>query len=451
MVGKHGRVRRDLFIAILVLMTFLPLVVYFYLQERGREQAAQRLVAHVEQTVNLTPQVKRQLAAILDQSGARSEAVTEEMERLVMADETIAYIQRADRKGNVLNSTSGAPERTHVPLLKDLPLGSPDIFAPAMARRLASAGPRSAPEFVVDIRLAPKVRGHALLGLSVEALDERLQEFQRPAHLSALQISILCVSILAVFSAYIYYLNRRTHALNAQLQQESRMAYIGTLASSLAHEVRNPLSSMKMNAQMLENRLGGLADHDDIEYFRTKITRIKGEVDRLEDSISHFLAFARPAPLRPEAVALNQVVGSILEVLEPQCQSRGVRLVRRFARGLPPVQLDPRQFAQAIENLVLNALQALGSGGTITVRTQAADGAIAVAVADDGPGIPPEVQSKIFDVFFTTRDGGTGLGLNIVSRIVEEHRGKLSVESQPGHGACFRIELPAEPDQQEGA
>lgn len=448
-MARRRRAGRDVLIATLAVMTLLPLVVYFYLREQGREQAVQRLIDHVEKVANLAPQLKSQLGAALTKYPPQARAVAEEMARLAMADEAIAYLQLCDRKGGVLNSTDNAPKRSHVPLLLELPFVAPDALAPAVARRLASPGPRAMPEFVVDIRLSPTVPGFVVVGLATQTLERRLREFQEPARLSALRISILCVAILAGFSAYILHLNRRTHALNAQLQDESRMAYVGTLASSIAHELRNPLSSMKMNAQMLERRLKHLTDPELAEYFGTKIGRIKGEVDRLEDSISHFLAFARPQPLAIEPASLNDVVGDVLDFLEPQCQSRGVRLSRRLARDLPTVRVDPRQFGQALQNLVLNALHAFESSGTITVATEAADRTVAVTVADDGPGIPPEVQGRIFDVFFTTRDGGTGLGLNIVSRIVEEHRGKLSLESRPGEGTCFRIELPADIDPQE--
>jgi len=142
-------------------------------------------------------------------------------------------------------------------------------------------------------------------------------------------------------------------------------------------------------------------------------------------------------------VQLSEVVDSVLEFLEPQCASRGIELVRDYADDLPPVQLDPAQFAQAVQNLVLNAVQALDRDGRITVATAThADRGVALTVADDGPGIPDDVQNKIFEVFFTTRESGTGLGLNIVSRIVEEHGGTLTVDSRPGEGAAFRIQLP---------
>ena len=446
MAVKPHKTRRKLIIATLVMMTLLPLIVYFYLRERGRELAAQRVVQHVEESVHLTLQLKDQLEAVLGEAGAGSRDVAERMERLAATDDNIAYIQLADGDGRVLNSTSGAPGRKSVAfLLEHVALRTPEVADPAVVRRLDPADELGPPEFALDLRLSPTARGHVLVGLSARSLDARLREFQRPARLSALQISILCVSILACFSAYIMYLNERARALRAQLEEESRLAYVGTLASSIAHEVRNPLSSMKINAQMLERRAEGLADPADAEYFRTKIHRIKGEVDRLEESVSHFLAFARPAPLRPESVGVNGQVNAVLGFLEPECHSRNVRLVRKLGRDLPRVHVDPRQFAQAIQNLVLNAAQAIGAGGTVTVETEAAADTVAITVADDGPGIPPELQEKVFDVFFTTREGGTGLGLNIVSRIVEEHRGTLSLDSRPGRGARFRIALPVPP------
>ena len=322
---------------------------------------------------------------------------------------------------------------------------SPDDAAGEIVRRWEASDPTALPEYLVDLRPPKKTVTHMIVGMSKPALDLQVTEFQKPAFWSALQIAIICVAILAVFSAYIVYLNERSRVLNARLQEESRLAYVGTLAASIAHEVRNPLSSVKMNVQMIENRLDRLADPEQAAYFRGKVERIKGEVDRLEGSIGHFLAFARPTPMRPEAVNLNKVMDDVLDFLAADCEVHSVQLVRKYARDLPPVELDPGQFVQAIQNLVINAVQALGRGGTITVTTEAGDGLVAVTVADNGPGIPKDTQDKIFEVFFTTREGGTGLGLNIVSRIVEEHHGKLTLQSEPGHGAAFRIELPVAP------
>ena len=442
MAQQPSALRRNLLIALLVLMTFLPLFVYLYSRERGRGLAEQRLVEHVEQSVNRTLGLKGYIEGVLADSEPASEEAGDVLMTLVVEDESIAYIQLADREGRIVNSTPKAPAREQVDVLRDLPPGSPGIAAPEVVRSLHTPDGRPTPEFVVDLRLPDKGRCHMLVGMSGTALDEQLRRFQTPVRSSSLQVAVLCVAILAGFSAYIVFLSERARALNAALEEEQRMAYIGTLAATIAHEVRNPLSSVKMNVQMMEKRLDRLADPEDATYFRGKVERIKGEVDRLEESISHFLAFARPAPLRAQTVQLSEVVGNVLDFLEPQCAAAEVELARHFADGLPPVELDPNQFAQAVQNLVLNALQAIGSGGRIAVTTAYADGRVSLSIADDGPGIPEDIQTKIFDVFFTTRQSGTGLGLNIVSRIVEEHGGTLTLDSAPGQGATFRIALP---------
>jgi signal transduction histidine kinase len=426
--------------------------VYFYLHQRSKALAVQPLMKYVNGSVNRTFLLKNRLEAILEKSSPSGEAVTREMARLKDNDEGIAYIQLADPLGRVLNSTSGSPGPRRVPILV-LP-ASPGDAAGEIVRRWEESDPTAPPEYLVDLRPPKKGVTHMLVGMSKPVLDAQVSEFQRPAFWSALQIAIICVAILAVFSAYIVFLSERSRALNAQLQEESRLAYIGTLAASIAHEVRNPLSSVKMNVQMIANRLDRLSDPEEAAYFRGKVERIQGEVDRLEGSIGHFLAFARPTPLRAQPVRLNAVTDDVLDFLAAECEAHKVQIVRRYARDLPLVQLDPGQFAQAIQNLVINAVQAMGRGGTITVTTEAADGAVALTIADTGPGIPKEIQDKIFEVFFTTREGGTGLGLNIVSRIVEEHRGKLTLKSEPGQGAAFRIELPVAPSAppaQEGA
>jgi len=434
---RASSLRRKLFIALLVLVTLLPLVVYVYLRERGKSIAAQRLAEQVERSVARALRMKEQLDPLLAQHEPSSPQVRGAMERLVATEGAIAYLQVADNLARVLNSTYSAPKRNRVPL-SVLPLASPDIARRELASR------RQAPEFVVGLRGPDGERLHMVVGLSTQSLEDELAEFQRPLLLSSLQIAVICMAMLAGFSAYIVYVSERARALHAQLQEESRLAYVGTLAAGIAHEVRNPLSSVKMNVQMMESRLARLGESEEADYFRGKVERIKGEVERLESSVSHFLAFARPAPLRLETVQLNHVVDNTLELLRPQCQSEGVELVRRLARDLPPVRIDPRQFVQAIENLVLNALQASGRGGTVTVATTCEDDAVVLSVSDNGPGIPEELQEKIFNVFFTTRQGGTGLGLNIVSRIVEEHHFRLDLHSEVGKGTTFKIILPLE-------
>ncbi|MFW6163037.1 MAG: two-component system sensor histidine kinase NtrB [Planctomycetota bacterium] len=442
MAEQPSVLRRNLFIALLVLMTFLPLFVYFYARTRGKGLAEKRLIEHVEQSVNRTLELKRQLEETLARSDPSSDAAAADMTSLVVNDESIAYIQLADRDGRIVNSTAQGPRRERVDVLAELPPGSPDIAAPEVVRNLRAPDGRAMPEFVVDLRLPDGRRSHMLVGMSSRALDEQLRQFQMPVRWSALQVAVLCVAILAGFSAYIVYLNEKTRSLHAALEEEQRLAYVGTLAASIAHEVRNPLSSVKMNVQMIERRLERLGEPGDVEYFQTKVERIQSEVDRLEESVSHFLAFARPAPLRAQLLALNEVVDGVLDFLEPQCREADIELVRDLAGDLPPVEVDPNQIAQALQNLVLNAVQAIGTGGRITVRTAQSGGAVVLAVADDGPGIPPEDQEHVFDVFYTTREGGTGLGLNIVSRIVDEHGGHLSLDSAPGQGTTFRIALP---------
>jgi len=438
-VKASSSVRRNLFVALLVLMTLLPVVAYVYLRERGSALAAQRLASHVEQTVARAMAMTREVEPLVKRDGPASPEVGTAMERLVVNDNAIAYIQMVDRMARVVSSTSGAPARNRVPI-SVLPPASPEIAAPEVVGR-RHGDDLVPPEFVIDLRGANLEPCHMVVGLSTKQLDAQLDEFVSPTRWSSVQFAVLCMAILAGFSAYIVYLTERSRALHAQLDAESRMAYIGTLAAGIAHEVRNPLSSMKMNVQMMEHRVDQLPPKH-IEYFRSKTERIQGEVERLEQSVSHFLAFARPAPVRAERVSLNGVVDDVVELLRPQCQSQGVALACKLDRELPVVEIDPGQFVQAIENLVLNAMQAVGKGGAVTVSTQAADGKVVLAVADNGPGVPEDVQEKIFKVFFTTREGGTGLGLNIVSRIVEEHRGKLRLESELGKGSTFRIELP---------
>jgi signal transduction histidine kinase len=230
----------------------------------------------------------------------------------------------------------------------------------------------------------------------------------------------------------------------ALLEQKEKLAALGLLTAGLAHEIRNPLNSIKARLftqrRVLGESTAGLEDNRIIEE----------EVDRLEALVRGALQFARPAPPTFQRLRLQGALKPWCGLMESSLRQAGIELKSDF-RADPEVEADANQLKQAVLNLVNNAAESIGKNGTITLRTVPAalsvgngkQSAVAVEVEDTGGGIAAHVRKRLFDPFFTTKENGTGLGLSIAARIAHAHGGAMEFASVPGHGALFRIVLPA--------
>lgn len=270
-----------------------------------------------------------------------------------------------------------------------------------------------------------------------EVTQLRREFLQRMAWAIGISLLLLCAGLAYVITAY-----RRGKRLEEEARKADRMAYVGTLSSGLAHEIRNPLNSMNMNVQLIEEELEDLGIQDDSE-IRDMLEGTRREVGRLERLVSSFLAYARPTQLDTTPRALNEVVNEVLGFLEGEIRENQIVLETQFADGLPDLPLDGEQMKQALLNVIQNAVSVMQPGGRLLVTTRRAAGDnLLVTVADQGPGISPEELKNIFKVFYSTRLGGTGLGLPIAQRIVELHGGGIKVDSQMGQGTTFTFILP---------
>jgi len=245
----------------------------------------------------------------------------------------------------------------------------------------------------------------------------------------------------------------RVRELEEQVRRSDRLAALGVLAAGVAHEVRNPLVGVRAAAQLMEREPGFPPS---LQEFIGIIIR---EVDRLNRLVGDLLAFAGIRPLRIQSCNINQVVEEALRLEESGLQVGGVTVVRRYDPAVPAVAADPERLLQVFLNLIRNGAEAMTGGvGELQLRTRfervapqcGGRAAVVVEIGDRGPGIPPEIQAQLFNPFFTTKDGGTGLGLPISLRIVEEHGGAIEVQSELGQGTTFRVLLPIAPDA-EGA
>ena len=248
------------------------------------------------------------------------------------------------------------------------------------------------------------------------------------------------------FNAMAQRLAARERELRAQgeaLVRSERLAAIGRIAAQITHEIRNPLSSISLNAEELGERLRGSQEPG----AAALCDAIVREVDRLAVVTEEYLRYARlPKPQLVRA-DLNEAVRDLLDFVRPELTSAGISLEHRLAQDLPEVLADVGQIRQLLLNLIRNAREAMAGGGAVLVGTRFAEGDVFVEVRDSGPGIPPERLARIFDPFFTTKERGTGLGLALAQEIAQEHSGQLTASSIVGQGTIFTLRLPRAPEE----
>ena len=289
--------------------------------------------------------------------------------------------------------------------------------------------------------------GMLRIGISEEDLQARIGELRRELIGQASVIGAVTTALLLAALALIWVLLRRSHRLEEQAAEAERMAYIGTLASGLAHEIRNPLNSLNLNMQMLEEELEPAAGAATASSGRRLLTITRTEIARLERLVTDFLSYARPRALEVEEVQVEELLEQVRAILEGEARSRGVALEVGDRTGGMTVRVDLGQMRQLLLNLAQNAIAAAEGRPDAQVVLAAEprdlrEGLVELIVEDNGPGIPADALERIFDVFYSTRKGGTGLGLAIVDRIARRHDGSVEVESAPGEGTTFRVVLP---------
>jgi signal transduction histidine kinase len=246
------------------------------------------------------------------------------------------------------------------------------------------------------------------------------------------------------------------------LRYSRKLASLNRLLAGVAHEVKNPLNAMTIHLELLRQKLGrrapvavgasagalalsgpgGSPAPAPVDALMSHVSIIGEEIRRLDHVVQGFLRFSRPEELQVEPVSLHAMLQDITDVVRPQAEQQGIAVQMEALEGVA-IQVDRAMVRQALLNLALNAIDAMPSGGTLTLRARPVENEqVQIDVVDTGVGIEPTHLAKIFDLYFTTREQGSGLGLSMVYRTVQLHDGTIEVESSPGHGAAFRVRLP---------
>ena len=326
---------------------------------------------------------------------------------------------------------------------RELPEAPPRVVSPAVERRREG-------EVVVadddlgslDVSVPIGAFGSLRIGLSPIEMDRRIAQLRGDLVRQTTIIGGLTGLLVLLAVGLMSVLIRRGERLETQAAEAERLAYVGTLAAGLAHEIRNPLNSLNLNMQLLEEDLpaGEVG-----EASRRVVSVTRAEIGRLERLVSEFLAYARPRPLRLSEVAAIDLLIAVKEVLAGQISQRGadVRIVDDSEEA--SVRVDEEQIRQLLLNLLQNALAATedtGRRADILLLARREGQRVELEVHDNGRGIPPEERTRIFEAFYSTRKGGIGLGLAIARRIAQAHGGTLTCESDFGFGSRFSLSLP---------
>jgi signal transduction histidine kinase len=296
-----------------------------------------------------------------------------------------------------------------------------------------------------DVIKALSVNGSPLgfleIGLSLNSTEAAWRRSLRSILIFGL--AVLAVGILGMGAIFYNQQSQlqEIRSLESEISRKQRLSELGNLAATVAHEIRNPLNSVSMGLQRLKAEFSPADEQDKNEYAHF-LSLMQSEVRRLNSIVEQFLSLARPLKLKYEAIAIENFLRELTTLTAQDAKSSGVNIDLQVAPDLRSLPADTDYLKQLLLNLILNGIQAMPQGGTLTLEASANNDHLQITVADSGIGIDPEALKRIFEPYFTTKPNGSGLGLSIARRIAEAHGGTITVESEPQRGSRFRVTLP---------
>ncbi|MEH7237853.1 ATP-binding protein [Bacillus sp. JJ1562] len=249
------------------------------------------------------------------------------------------------------------------------------------------------------------------------------------------------ILLICVFALIAYILltrfNSFTKALtktHEELRNKEKLAFVGQMATTIGHEIRNPLASLKGFTQLQREK----HKEDDLQY-----SIMEQEIDRIDSILNDLLVIGKPRQINVAHCNLKELLGYVISIIEKSEQGKNIEVDLKMDESFPPIECDEKQMKQVFLNLIKNGFESMPEGGKLTIEgSQIADNKVSIRICDDGCGIPIDVQEKLFQPFFTTKDYGTGLGLMVSRKIIEDHHGKINLESKEGNGTKVEIILP---------
>jgi signal transduction histidine kinase len=389
----------------------------------------------------------------------------------------LEYMMVLDKEGRVLAHSDPQRFRTGDPL-PDGPFNERALSAREMIVQEGSVTGETLYDITAPVRMGPETLGFARVGLTDRPTRNELAAIKRDIYFVALVLSVGGVGI-SIWVAYhitgplqrvmqniekikrghvrdvfpieaaekdeigklVQIFNEMASSLKTQqeldeyLARKDKLAMLGEFSAGLAHEIKNPLTSIKMLMQSATERGVPLCVGD--------VEIVEGEINRIDRVVREFLIFARPAQEEHTSTDVNAILREAAALIKPEMEKSGISFMDELSDDAGHIRAHQAGFRQVVLNIMLNAGQAMERGGVLTLRSFRADGHVTVAVSDTGPGIRASDLERIFDPFFTTKEDGTGMGLAIVDRIVREHGGDVQVDTNPGEGTTFSVRMRA--------
>jgi len=368
------------------------------------------------------------------------------IDQMLHQREIVRRVEIRDKNGMLVYEGRANARVLAEPERRSPPSIAPPVVSPELQRHVEPLQVTKTQEStysVPDIKVPIGDYGLLQIGISGGELSKRIEVLRRDLIRQTSLVAVLSMAMLLSAYVAVWLLLRRSERLELQAAEAERLAYIGTLASGLAHEIRNPLNSLNLNMQMLEEEID---EHGSVPTGKRLLSITRSELSRLERLVTDFLAYAKPRPLELEEMPAVRPLERVRELLAGEIQKRSAIVDVEDRSGGAWVKVDSGQMGQLLLNLAQNAFAAAEEAGRRPVLKLSAyrqGPAVCLELEDNGVGMSAEEQAKIFDLFYSTRKGGTGLGLAIVQRIAGAHGGRIAVRSTEGAGTAVIVELPA--------
>ncbi len=445
---RHGSRRLAIGLAALAAFTLLVIglfgwLIFRQLSEREIRQALLETQAEAESVAEQIAEGAVRQGGDLYTVVAVEQEVRTYVDSLLAQRELIQKFEIRDREG-VLVYSGSREDSMPIGDGKQVPIQEGGELGPNI-QQIVEERP-----FTFDIPLPAELNvpigelGFLRVGLSLGELDRRVSELRVDLIRTTTLIALMTLLFLCLAYWIVWRLWRSSRRLEEQALEAERMAYIGTLASGLAHEIRNPLNSLSLNMQLLEEEMDGTTTDPS----RSRLLNMtRDEIGRLERLVTDFLSYARPPGLEPDEVAPRELLERCRDLLQVEATEHNARIAIDDATDGLRVRVDRAQLGQLFINLVQNGVAAAHEAGRsprLSLRALNRGGRAVFEVSDNGTGIPVAERERIFDLFHSSRKGGTGLGLAIVKRIAQAHDASLEVDGAPGEGTTVRLILPIE-------